>query len=325
MGAQLMTPTVRHCFETCTFRTCDREVLLRASALAAMAFLFSSLLWVLVTGTQKDKGRTPSSRISDAFSQISRPYVSFLDSRFNIYFSPETFPETLTRRAEAKVPSAKPDTTAISPEPSAPAQRVARQNTPRSATKKPPPQTANVADPAADDAAKSDDNTNGFKRFLAKLFGKPTQSPVRLAYAMVEDSQLGGDGGTGKFDELTAVYDISAHTVYMPDGSQLEAHSGFGKRMDDPTQVAEKNLGPTPPNVYDLELRESLFHGVQALRLIPHNERKVLGRKGLLAHTFMLGPNGQSNGCVSFRDYAAFLHAYLNRRVKRLVVVANLS
>jgi hypothetical protein len=69
-------------------------------------------------------------------------------------------------------------------------------------------------------------------------------------------------------------------------------------------------------------LRESLFHGVQALRLVPKDEAKVFGRSGLLAHSFMLGPNGDSNGCVSFRDYEAFLHAYLNHEVKRLVVVA---
>ena len=46
------------------------------------------------------------------------------------------------------------------------------------------------------------------------------------------------------------------------------------------------------------------------------------GRDGLLAHTYMLGANGQSNGCVSFRDYQAFLRAYQNGQVKRLVVVA---
>ena len=39
----------------------------------------------------------------------------------------------------------------------------------------------------------------------------------------------------------------------------------------------------------------------------------------------MLGPNGQSNGCVSFKDYDAFLHAYMNHQVKRLVVVAGLD
>jgi hypothetical protein len=36
----------------------------------------------------------------------------------------------------------------------------------------------------------------------------------------------------------------------------------------------------------------------------------------------MLGPNGDSNGCVSFKDYDAFLRAYQNGKVKRLVVVA---
>jgi hypothetical protein len=39
----------------------------------------------------------------------------------------------------------------------------------------------------------------------------------------------------------------------------------------------------------------------------------------------MLGPNGDSNGCVSFRDYDAFLQAYLNRRIKRLAVVTRLD
>ena len=34
------------------------------------------------------------------------------------------------------------------------------------------------------------------------------------------------------------------------------------------------------------------------------------GRSGILAHTYMLGPNGQSNGCVSFNNYPAFLEAY---------------
>jgi hypothetical protein len=38
----------------------------------------------------------------------------------------------------------------------------------------------------------------------------------------------------------------------------------------------------------------------------------------------MLGANGQSNGCVSFRDYRKFLSAFLKGEVDRLVVVANL-
>jgi len=38
----------------------------------------------------------------------------------------------------------------------------------------------------------------------------------------------------------------------------------------------------------------------------------------------MLGPNGDSNGCVSIRKYDLFLQAYLDHKIKRLVVVASL-
>ncbi|MGO4335291.1 tlde1 domain-containing protein [Labrys sp. KB_33_2] len=120
----------------------------------------------------------------------------------------------------------------------------------------------------------------------------------------------------------TAVYDISARTVYLPGGERLEAHSGLGPFLDDPGSVHVKNRGATPPQTYDLRPREALFHGVAALRMIPAGgSGTVLGRDGLLAHTYMLGPRGDSNGCVSFKDYARFLRAYRNGEVNRLVVV----
>jgi Protein of unknown function (DUF2778) len=126
-------------------------------------------------------------------------------------------------------------------------------------------------------------------------------------------------------DRHTAVYDIQAHTVYLPDGDTLEAHSGLGRRLDDPRYVSEKNKGPTPPNVYDLVLRSEPFHGVRAIRLNPVGEGNMFGRDGMLAHTYMLGPSGQSFGCVSFRDYHAFLQAFLEGEVNRLVVVPHLG
>jgi hypothetical protein len=122
----------------------------------------------------------------------------------------------------------------------------------------------------------------------------------------------------------TAVYDISAHTVYLPDGTKLEAHSGRGGRLDDPHYVHERMRGATPPNVYELALREKTFHGVQALRLKPVGGGNTFGRSGILAHTYMLGPKGESNGCVVFKNYNAFLQAFQNGQVKRLVVVDNL-
>jgi hypothetical protein len=39
----------------------------------------------------------------------------------------------------------------------------------------------------------------------------------------------------------------------------------------------------------------------------------------------MLGPNGDSNGCVSVRNYERFLKAYSDGEVTRMVVVPSLS
>src|SRR3984957_17122460 len=131
-------------------------------------------------------------------------------------------------------------------------------------------------------------------------------------------------GSVSGYDHYPAVYDISARVVYLPDGTKLEAHSGLGQGLDNPRVEGERAVGPTPPHVYDLTLRESLFHGVQALRLNPVGDGGVYGRDGLLAHPFMLGPNGDSNGCVSFKDYDAFLRAYQNGQIKKIAVVAKL-
>ncbi len=152
--------------------------------------------------------------------------------------------------------------------------------------------------------------------------------PMRFTLA----SLTPGDGLFGErkdlaalgYDSATAVYDISARAVYMPNGTKLEAHSGLGSLMDDPAHVHKRMVGATPPNVYDLKPRERLFHGVPALRMTPVGEGETHGRSGLLVHNYLLGPNGDSNGCVSIKDYDKFLQAYRNGEVKRLVVVPSL-
>jgi hypothetical protein len=127
-------------------------------------------------------------------------------------------------------------------------------------------------------------------------------------------------------DSKTAVYVIAEHTVYLPNGERLEAHSGLGHRTDDPQYIKVKMRGPTPPNIYDLTLRKSLFHGVRAIRLNPVDENRMFGRDGMLAHSYMLrGTKGQSNGCVVFRDYPAFLRAFQRGEVDRLVVVERIE
>ncbi len=126
-------------------------------------------------------------------------------------------------------------------------------------------------------------------------------------------------------DDHTAVYDISARAVYMPGGAKLEAHSGLGALRDSPQFVSERDVGATPPATYDLRPRELLFHGVQALRMIPVDGHSTLGRDGLLAHGYMLGPDGDSNGCVSIKEYDKFLAAFQRGEVNRLLVVTSVS
>ena len=154
----------------------------------------------------------------------------------------------------------------------------------------------------------------------------PAAPPAAASKKPVRVADLSEDAGSPlEADGHTAIYDIVAHKVYMPDGRRLEAHSGYGSYLDDPRYVSEKDRGPTPPNVYDLSLREELFHGVRAIRLNPVGDGNMFGRDGMLAHTYMLGPNGQSNGCVSFNDYPAFLNAVTSGEVTRLVVVEHLA
>jgi hypothetical protein len=148
------------------------------------------------------------------------------------------------------------------------------------------------------------------------------------AYAPADPAKDGADKDANPLAgdlSHTAIYDISAHTVYLPSGERLEAHSGLGGYMDDVRSVHLRKIGPTPPNVYELSLRERPFHGVQAIRLNPVDAGKMYGRDGILVHPFMLGPDGQSNGCVSLRDYPAFLKAYRRGEITRLVVVDQLD
>ncbi|MGV1801705.1 tlde1 domain-containing protein [Agrobacterium vitis] len=118
-----------------------------------------------------------------------------------------------------------------------------------------------------------------------------------------------------------AVYDISSATVYMPNGEKLVAHSGRGENRDNPRSVHIKNRGATPPNIYRLTLRESLFHGVEALRMTPVGGNNMYGRDGFLTHTFLLRVRGDSSGCVVFQEYPRFLAAYKRGDIKTLIVV----
>jgi Protein of unknown function (DUF2778) len=126
---------------------------------------------------------------------------------------------------------------------------------------------------------------------------------LRVAAVVDEDSISSFDAGGH-----AAIYDIAARTVYLANGRELEAHSGLGRYLDDQRYVTDKDRGPTSPN-----------------RLIPVGGGNMFGRDGMLAHSYMLGFNGQSNGCVSFSDYSAFLDVSLSGDINHLVVVEHLA
>jgi len=173
------------------------------------------------------------------------------------------------------------------------------------------------------------------QNMVEKLWGNKPQQNALLAFASADANVTGSIidtksqnpmlGGAPPYDRQTAVYIIGSKMVYLPDGTQLEAHSGLGSKMDDVRYSHVRMQGVTPPHIYEMKPREALFHGVPALRLTPiGGEDKIHGRDGLLAHTYMLGASGQSNGCVSFKDYYAFLDAYKNKGIRRLAVLAKM-
>ena len=132
-----------------------------------------------------------------------------------------------------------------------------------------------------------------------------------------DGSKVAGNG--------TAVYDISSGKVYMPNGEVLEAHSGLGNMMDNPAFVNQRGQGPTPPGVYSLSMRESLFHGTEAIRMTPGSGTQMYGRDGILAHPPLRRGSIGSSGCIAFADYSKFLNAFKRGEVQKIVVVSSVS
>jgi hypothetical protein len=287
---------------------------------------------------RSDGRRDSLAETQTALPPVSHTYVPLFDPHYSLGSPPGTFSgatfagRTFAERFAANAPAQSPEVQSAPGAPAAAPIRQAQDVPPAAPTHYAgaPTAAASVPQLRSPPIRTASQHTRGGPAEVAgaslaptifeKLFGKP--SGPALAYASPDDGGSSGASSSNGYDGQTAIYDISTHTVYMPDGTQLEAHSGYGDMLDDPRYVREKDRGVTPPDVYDLELRDGLFHGVQALRLIPVDDSKLFGRSGFLAHSFMLGPNGDSNGCVSFRNYEAFLQAYMNHEVKRLVVVA---
>ena len=309
----------------------------------------------------KVAGRSAAQVVKDAFASLpamterakSETVAALTPSEFNERFEASEPTGVPSRAAEAAPPPEAPKVATASKPADAP--KLAEATKPKeAASKQPPAQVAMNVPPVlrpveTKSAVKSSGNSlhdmaerakvtmmslTSRPSIVEKLWGKRDSQGALLAYASADASvtdsipheQSPMHGGSPPYDRSTAVYDISAHMVYLPDGTKLEAHSGLGSKLDDPSSAPIRMRGVTPPHIYELKPREALFHGVPALRLNPiGGENAIYGREGLLAHTYMLGPNGDSNGCVSFRDYSAFLNAYRNMGIRRLAVVTRVE
>lgn len=160
--------------------------------------------------------------------------------------------------------------------------------------------------------------------------GKERPAVKELAYAKPDLPEI--DDGLGRKTQKfsgsmskTAVYVIASGVVIMPNGERLEAHSGIGKLQDNPKYTHVKMKGPTPAGTFHLTMREKLFHGVEALRMTPVDGIAPLDRTGLLTHSYLLGPNGNSHGCVAFKNYKPFLKAFKRGEINRMIVVERMG
>jgi Tlde1 domain len=159
---------------------------------------------------------------------------------------------------------------------------------------------------------------------LAALPPQPQSQPKSGAFSILDRLFADPDRAAKAVlaaNPNTALYDIVKRVVYLPDGDKLEAHSGFGSWLDDPESVDRKDVGVTPPNVYAVSFREKPFHGVRALRMKPIGNGNMYGRDGILAHSYLLGDGGASNGCISVRDYDRFLKAYEDGKFNQIIVL----
>ncbi len=170
---------------------------------------------------------------------------------------------------------------------------------------------------AATDTVPSRPERSALQKFSDMMKAKMTVASLGLGRAP-DLTALG-------YDNETAVYDITAHAVYLPNGTVFEAHSGMGNLRDDPDHVNMRMVGATPPAMYSLKPREASFHGVAALRMTPADGNDIGGRSGLLVHSYMLGPNGDSNGCISIRDFDRFRKAYDDGQFTHLAVVPSVK
>jgi len=235
-----------------------------------------------------------------------------------------SLPETTETPDSAPIPGVRPSDPQSKPRTAA-LKDAAEDEQPEDAISVVPPRLRPKAE--ADEAAAEPEEVAKPKRQIAVASrqNEPGAEKLNGGLGWSFRNIFGSTGSNGaRAGKGVAVYDISAAKVYMPDGTVLAANSGIGKMADNPKYANVRMNGPTPPHTYNLKMRETRFHGVEAIRMLPVDGKNKYGRTGILAHTQLLrGRPGQSHGCVAFKDYDKFLTAFKKGKVKQMVVVSS--
>ena len=201
------------------------------------------------------------------------------------------------------------------------------QTAPQAALRR--PVAANTTSAVA--PAVSDNRSLIEKMFDQRPASGPQASGPALAYAVPEGGVTGIarsviSGGQSGYNRRTAIYDISAHTVYLPNGAT--AGGAFGSRRRDRTIRAScmKECAGRRHQMFTSLLRaNSFFMGFKRCVSNPSARAIFSDAPDFWRILICSCANGASNGCVSFKNYDAFLQAYQNGEIKHLAVVAHLD
>src|SRR4051812_43154531 len=232
-----------------SFRQALPQNLIGGIALAGVAVACG---WILYANLAADSGKgdfaptrvevlSARPKVSEVRAEPALPAASMLDpallySSRPVGFAPKTFAQSvpLKSRLQFAAPTALQAEIQL-PRDASPLPPAAARLAQEAVLPKPrPPELSGVRTPTGalqamaqrDKALASVSEPSIFEKF----FGKPKEAAPALAYA-TSDGGVFGNGQsmtTGRSlasDGQTAIYDISARTVYMPDGTRLEAHS----------------------------------------------------------------------------------------------------
>src|SRR3954454_22773685 len=169
--------------------------------------------------------------VRQASDAIRKNYMALLDVTHSLGPPPGSFSATMPRGPDRQLAMLSPDQSdAEDVAPALPTRRAA------DSVPLPPPRPSTLQSLASREIAKAKAailavTTSEKPTIFEKLYGKPQAKGSLLAFASADfgdvnipnPAKASAMGNAAPYDRSTAVYDISARAVYLPDGTKLEA------------------------------------------------------------------------------------------------------